>query len=217
MNRVDLKSEPLTPTNSAIANSTLDSLLIWQIVVAWAGESLCEPSRLGWWRTDLIDEAGGGDFLQRLLPKTYLWAGLEALRDAAMRVDRQKRQRLAQADQINTLFFWGFEVDEKLQDRLSMHKRSQRSPVDCLDLPLELGAAFDPTELEAVLTSPGSAATSELVSEGRAIQGTVPQSLELRAKHLAAALLPLTDSYSMPFYAVSSDPADTGKEAGYGK
>lgn len=30
----------------------------------------CEPKRLNWWRTDLVDEEGGGKFFGRLLPKT---------------------------------------------------------------------------------------------------------------------------------------------------
>ncbi|ESA32464.1 hypothetical protein N836_26010 [Leptolyngbya sp. Heron Island J] len=214
MGNVDPTTQELTLSKQPIADSVLDSILVWQFVVAWAGESLCEPSRLGWWRTDLIDKDGGGDFLQRLLPKTYLWASLEAVREAAIRTDQQKRQRLAQADQVNTLFFWGFELDEKLQDRLAVHKRGQKSPADRLDLPLELGAEFDPADLKAVLTRPGSdnGKGYKLVSEGRAMQGVPPQSLDLRAKHLAAALLPFTDSYPMPFYPMVAD-----REANHGK
>ncbi|WP_395830945.1 hypothetical protein [Archangium violaceum] len=41
--------------------STLDTILALQLTVAWAGEGRCEPARLGWWQTDLVDEAGGGD------------------------------------------------------------------------------------------------------------------------------------------------------------
>lgn len=189
-----------------LSDSTLDDILMWQFLVAWAGESLSEPSRLGWWRTDLFDEEGGGDLFLRLLPKTHLWAAFEAMREAALRCDQNKRQQIAQADQVNTLFFWGFEYDEQLRDRLVAHKSSQRSPMDCLDWPLEPSSDFKPTEFEEVLASLGNSNDNsfEIVSEGRAIKGTPPQSMSLRAQRLAAALLPLTKSYPMPFYPMQS-------------
>jgi hypothetical protein len=43
-------------------NDTIDKILTLQIMVA--GEGGCEPKRLDWWRTNLIDEYGGGDLLQ---------------------------------------------------------------------------------------------------------------------------------------------------------
>jgi hypothetical protein len=72
---------------STLPNETLDEILAFQFVVAWAGEGRCEPKRLGWWDTDLIDPAGGGDLLARLLPRTHAWASLEAVREAARRTD----------------------------------------------------------------------------------------------------------------------------------
>jgi hypothetical protein len=48
-------------------DAALDSILAMQLTVAWAGEGRCSPARPGWWDTDLIDEAGGGDFFARLL------------------------------------------------------------------------------------------------------------------------------------------------------
>ncbi|MEH1827217.1 MAG: BrxE family protein [Nostoc sp.] len=44
-----------------VTKDTLDNILALQIIVAWAGEGICDPKRLNWWRTDLIDENGGGD------------------------------------------------------------------------------------------------------------------------------------------------------------
>jgi hypothetical protein len=43
-------------------------LLTLQLLVAWAGEALSDPPRLGWWRTMLVDELGGGDLCQRAEP-----------------------------------------------------------------------------------------------------------------------------------------------------
>ena len=58
-----------------ISSNALDTILALQLTVAWAGEGLSAPKRLDWWKTDLIDEDGGGDFFARLLPKTARWAG----------------------------------------------------------------------------------------------------------------------------------------------
>lgn len=60
----------------------LDTLLIAQLAVAWAGEGGEEP-RLGWWRSDLVSEFGGHDLFQRLLPHTWEWAALQGAREAA--------------------------------------------------------------------------------------------------------------------------------------
>jgi hypothetical protein len=68
-----------------ILDTALDEILALQITAAWAGEGACVPPRLGWWRTDLVDPAGGGDLLARLLPKTHAWASIEAVREAAIR------------------------------------------------------------------------------------------------------------------------------------
>ena len=89
----------------------LDQILTIQFLVAWAGEGRCEPPRLGWWATDLVDEFGGGDFLQRLLPKTHEWAAFEAVREAAKRRAEAARKKSANADGMRSLFYLGYEVD----------------------------------------------------------------------------------------------------------
>ena len=73
-----------------VVNSDLDLALTAQIAVAWAGEGGEEP-RLGWWQTDLVSEFGGEDLLRRLLPKTYPWAMLQAVREAGRRKDEELR------------------------------------------------------------------------------------------------------------------------------
>jgi hypothetical protein len=47
-----------------------------QLAVAWAGEAAGEPTRLGWWKSDLVDPEGGGDLFARLALRTAPWAGL---------------------------------------------------------------------------------------------------------------------------------------------
>lgn len=184
-------------------NATFDKILTLQIMVAWAGEGGCEPKRLDWWRTDLIDEYGGGDLLQRLLPKTHLWASLEAVRLATIQVDRRKRQEMAQPDTVRSLFFWGFEIDEKLAERLAFHKQNKNklTPLEALPyFTINITQPFSETEFEEAIRIPNQKINFTVVPNGREIVGEIVTDLELRAKKLAAALLPLTDSYTMPFY-----------------
>ncbi len=184
-------------------NATIDKILTLQIMVAWAGEGGCEPKRLDWWRTDLIDEYGGGDLLQRLLPKTHLWASLEAVRLATIQVDRRKRQEMAQPDAVRSLFFWGFEIDEKLAERLAFHKQNKNklTPLEALPyFTINITQPFSETEFEEAIRIPNQKINFTVVPNGREIVGEIVTDLELRAKKLAAALLPLTDSYTMPFY-----------------
>jgi hypothetical protein len=184
-------------------NDTIDKILTLQIMVAWAGEGGCEPKRLDWWRTDLIDEYGGGDLLQRLLPKTHLWASLEAVRLATIQVDRRKRQEMAQPDTVRSLFFWGFEIDEKLAERLAFHKQNKNklTPLEALPyFTINITQPFSETEFEEAIRIPNQKINFTVVPNGREIVGEIVTDLELRAKKLAAALLPLTDSYTMPFY-----------------
>lgn len=184
----------------SMTESTLDAILALQMSVAWAGEGLCEPKRLDWWRTDLIDPAGGGYLFQELFPKTHAWASLEAVRKVAIAQDRQMRQQMAQPDQVHTLFFWGFAVDEQLDDRLLEHKRDRKNPVEGLPLPLDLGGQFTPANFEAAMRIPGRTIDFRVVPGGREIEDQMPEALELNARNLAAALLPLADQYPLPFY-----------------
>ena len=113
---------------AALTDNDLDAILAIQFTIAWAGEGRCQPRRLGWWETDLIDDAGGGDLFARLLPQTHAWASLEAVREAARRTDAKARARMADPDKMRTLFFLGFEVDEQLGDRSAALKRGSRPP-----------------------------------------------------------------------------------------
>jgi hypothetical protein len=195
-----IKLDPGKPTRPVLSDSVRDTILAWQLTIAWAGEGLCEPQRLNWWRTDLVDDNGGGDLFQRLFPNTYAWACLEAVRQAAIQRDQQIRSGMAQPDGVQTLFFWGFDIDEQLSDRLTEHKYSASPPEQCLDLPLALDQPFCQTTLETTLQIPGRPIQVTVVPDGRELGGALPQSPELRVRNLAAALLPLGAHYPMPFY-----------------
>jgi len=187
------------------APADLDAVLALQLAVAWAGEGLCRPARLGWWQTDLVDEGGGGYLFRQLLPQTHAWATLEAVRATARRLDRQARERMAEPERMRTLFFWGFRIDEKLDERLAGHKRDGSTPHETLallgELPsFALDAPFDRDAFETFLTSGAPAVKTRVVPGGRQLVGEIPDALALRARRLAAALLPLAEHYPAPFF-----------------
>lgn len=45
---------------SGADDAVLDAVLAVQLTVAWAGEGRCEPKRLGWWDTDVLDAESQG-------------------------------------------------------------------------------------------------------------------------------------------------------------
>ena len=186
-------------------NDDLDHSLALQLTVAWAGEALSVPARLGWWRTDLVDEEGGGDLLGRLLPRTHRWAALESAREAARRADAKARSKLADPDAAITLYHWGFERDEQLDERLAHHKRHanaadpQTDPSAVLGDALGIFASFDAGTFEAFLQGLPGRASFETVPGGRKLKGKRPEFDAELCDILVAALLPFADSYPMPF------------------
>jgi hypothetical protein len=178
----------------------LDDILAVQFLVAWAGEKRSKPPRFGWWDTDLVDEAGGGDLLARLAPRTHAWAALEAVREAARRVDAKARERHGEPDRLRTIFFLGFELDEKLGDRLAAHKRGARPPVEILPLPFALGGEFPRESVIAALAPAGAPAFEKVPPVGRQLKGQAPGAAAALVRALAAALVPPADEYPMPFF-----------------
>ncbi|WP_437718188.1 BREX-6 system BrxE protein [Sorangium sp. So ce448] len=150
------------PHGNPRPDETLDAILAMQVTTAWAGEGRCSSRRLGWWDTDLIDDAGGGDLFARLLPQTYVWASLEA----ALRTDAKARAKMADPDKLRTLYFLGFELDEQLGDGFAAHKRSGRPPAEVLPLPLPLTADFAKEKLVSALQG-GDAASTRVPEGGR--------------------------------------------------
>ena len=181
---------------ASVPDAALDAILGWQFTIAWAGEGRCSPKRLGWWDTDLIDAAGGGDFFARLLPQTHAWASLEATREAARRTDAKARVKL-DPDRMRTLFFLGFELDERLGDRLRVLKGAGRPPSETLPLPLPLSAAFSKDKFAVAL---GGDVPFTIVPGGRQLKGARPDAPEVAVARLAAALVPLVDQYPLPFF-----------------
>lgn len=188
--------------STEVKPATLDKIIALQFTIAWAGEANADPPRLKWWRTDLIDEYGGGDLMERLAPRTHKWASLEAAREAAALVDRKARQRMADPDRVRTLYFWGFEVDEQLTERIRSLKWQQREPSEVLPLPLSLSETFDRAALEKALSS-GDAPAYTVQMSGREMKVPLPKDQGEAAKILVATLLPLSEEYPTPFFRLS--------------
>lgn len=181
-----------------ILDDALDAILAVQFTIAWAGEGRCSPKRLGWWDTDLVDDAGGGDFFARLLPQTHAWAALESVREAARRTDAKARGKMADPDKVRSIYFLGFEVDEQVGDRLAAHKRSGQKPTAVLPLSLPLTADFSKEKLVAALE--GGDVPFTTVPNGRQLKGERPVAPDALVKRLAAALVPLAEQYPLPFF-----------------
>jgi hypothetical protein len=182
--------------------ATLDSILALQLSVAWAGEARSQPPRLGWWQTDLVDEAGGADLLSRLVPRTHAWATLEAVREAARRVDERTRRRSGAPDRLLTLFQLGLALDEQLAERIAHHRRRGTAPRDVFGSQLSVASAFDRAGFEALVRQSAPSPNVETVPEGRLVTGAPPADPLSRARVLVAALAPFTAEYPMPHFKV---------------
>ena len=183
------------------SQGALDAVLEAQFIVAWVGESgEGENRRLGWWTTQLGDEYAGVDLFRRLLPKTWRWAVLEAAREAARRDDARRRERTHDADTVLSLFSLGFEVDERLEQRLGDLKRATNDPLSVFsDLS---GLWQDGYRQDEVVSWLEERPRVEVVATptGRRIRGDTPARLEEVVDGLLAGLLPLGDKYPLPHY-----------------
>ena len=185
---------------NAVSDETLDQILAIQIVVAWAGET-AKPARLGWWKTDLIDPNAGGDLMERLLPRTHLWAALEAAREAARRTDEKARIRMGDPDKLRSLYFLGFATDEALSDRFALLKSQGRPPVEMLRIgPVQ--EKFSKEALVSLFSRKDVKVT--VVPGGRQLKGPMPSDIGELVQGLGAGLIPLVDEYPLPFFKVGA-------------
>lgn len=191
-------------TAPALSQDALDEILMWQLLVAWAGErAASDAPRLSWWNTDLTDPIGGGDFLERLLPVTHRWAGFRGAREAARRIELGLLRALGGAGRVQSLFWIDRTTDELLEERMdTLSIQLRQDPDRALRWPCATDAwnrAVFERSLQGSLNSP-SGSSFQYVSGGREVRG-VPAGASTveRVRALVAALVPLADSYPMPF------------------
>lgn len=189
------------PPRSALPDSALDQLLTAQLAVAWAGEG-GEAPRLGWWKTFMVHEDGGLALFADLTPRTSRWAVLQGAREAARRADAAARGVERESDRLFTLFRFGFEIDERLDERLLDLKRTGRDPR--VALPGLASVITDRWSRDAFddWVAGHGAASVVVSSTGRRLTGAPPSDIEGRARALVAALHPLPRDYPMPHYKI---------------
>lgn len=189
----------------------LDEILAIQFAIAWIGEGGDEP-RLNWWNTEVMSSFGGYDNLRELVPYSAKWLGFKTIREAARRVDEGLRLRASEPGNIYTLFRLGFELDEQLDYRLGeLVQRKASLPallkrVGWLEDPVQ--QEWRPDVVESWLKElVDKKMETKKESIGRRLVGGAPESVLLRMQCLASALLPLSESYSLPHYRISHDGA----------
>ena len=181
------------------SSDACDRILTLQFAVAWAGEASCEPARLGWWKTDLVDLEGGGDLFKRLLPRTFHWASLQAVREAARVTEARRRTSIAGGDRLLTLFHLGFDVDERLRDRIGQLKRREVTPAGSFAHLPDVNAAFEAKAFEAWVVEHGVASKATVVPGGRELKAVAGEDIDATAARLATALVPFAAPYPLPF------------------
>lgn len=195
---VNARRSPSRKERPPLPLSEIDLALTAQFLVAWAGEG-GEERRLGWWRSDLVSEFGGIDLFQRLLPSTWRWAVFQAARETARRTDAALRRQDHNPDRILSLFNLGFELEERLEERLLELKRAGRSPDEALPGLALMAQDWSPTGFWEWVDSHGEVNTT-LTPTGRRIKGEPPTALAPLIHALVAALAPQSDAYPLPHF-----------------
>jgi hypothetical protein len=186
-----------------ISQRDIDSLLSAQLIVAWAGEKggADDPSsqRLGWWHTNIVGEGAEYD-LKELLPNTWRWAMLQAVRHAAKIHDSAVRAKDHDPDRLMTLFSLGFEIDEKVDERLVQFKQNSKPIEEALpDVGSIINAGWDVDRFTTWVTKHGKE-SSTTVPAGRRLKGQPPDQIQALLGKLIAGLAPLSDTYPMPHF-----------------
>lgn len=183
-----------------LADADLDEILTLQLAVAWAGEAADEDEkRLGWWRCDLVSKYGGIALFERLAPRTARWAVYELAREAARLVDTDRRKTDATPHVLLSLFHFGFEVDEQLDDRLLALKQAGVPPEQALPRLAAL-TTWQAEHFAGWLR--GTTKPPKTVAEpsGLRLVGEPPASLPVLARACAAVLAALPQRYNCPHY-----------------
>lgn len=183
---------------SPLPRSAIDAALTAQLAVAWAGEG-GEDRRLGWWRSDLVSEFSGEDLFRRLLPHSWQWAVLQGAREAARIKDAERRAQDHDPDRILSLYHFGFEVDERIEDRLLALKGSGASPREALPgLAEVIEPDWNRDHFLDWAQGHGEVETT-VTPAGRRLKDLGSSSLDQLVQRFVAALAPLGDAYPLPY------------------
>ncbi len=175
-----------------LSETQLDEILALQLGFAWAGEAGDEDERrLAWWKTDLVSKYGGQALFARIAPRTAEWASYEVAREAATRVDAERRSTDANPDNLLSLFHFGFAIDEQLQDRLLALKHAGQPPKQALARLAPLPDTWSREGFSSWISAgPAPAKPPKTVQDpsGLRLSGELPAHPLDQARALAAAL-----------------------------
>lgn len=189
------------PAALALPDTALDFILTAQLAVAWAGEG-GEAPRLGWWKTFMVHEDGGLALFADLTPSTHRWVVFQGAREAARRADAAMRARDHDPDRLYSLYRHGFDIDERLDERLLDHKRAALDPLVALPGLKELCTErWDAAHFADWVAGHG---TVNVVGTpaGRRLTGPPPSDVEGRTRNLVAGLHPASPTYPLPHYKI---------------
>jgi hypothetical protein len=189
--------------NDRVSQRDIDSLLSAQLIVAWAGEKgdADDPAsqRLGWWQTNLVGEGAEYEF-KDLLPNTWRWGMLQAVRHAAKIHDASVRAKDHDPDRLLTLYSLGFEIDEKVDERLVQFKQNSKAIEEVLpDVASMINAGWSLERFTTWVAKHGKESTTT-VPAGRRLKGQPPEQIHTLLGKLVAGLAPLADTYPMPHF-----------------
>ena len=194
-----LPTESSAPAHTRPSDADIDLLLTAQIAVAWAGER-GEEARLGWWDTDMMSEFGGEDLFKRLLPHSWDWAVVQAIREAARRHDAHLRAKVHDPDTVVSLYRLGLTIDERADERLMQLKRRRVGPDYALpDIGKLVAESWRREAFQAWVQKHGDG-KFQAAPAGRQLPGSPPDSLKQTVNQLVAALHPLGERYPLPHF-----------------
>jgi hypothetical protein len=189
--------------NDRISQRDIDLLLAAQLIVAWAGEKGNSDDRasqrLGWWQTNIVGEGAEYD-LKELLPNTWRWAMLQAVRHAAKIHDASVRAKDHDPDRLLTLFSLGFEIDEKVDERLVQFKQNSKALEDVLPEVASMIKSDWSAEGFTRWVEKHGKESSTSVPAGRRLKGQPPEQISALLGKLVAGLAPISETYPMPHF-----------------
>ena len=189
--------------NDRISQRDIDSLLAAQLVVAWAGEKGdsedSSSQRLGWWQTNIVGEGAEYD-LKELLPNTWRWAMLQTVRHAAKIHDASVRAKDHDPDRLLTLYSLGFEIDEKVDERLVQFKQSSKPLEEALpEVASIINSSWSIDRFTTWVEKHGKE-SSTAVPAGRRLKGQPPEQINVLLGRLIAGLAPIAETYPLPHF-----------------
>ncbi len=138
--------------------------------------------------------------MKELLPNTWKWAILQAVREAAKIHDAAVRSKDHDPDRLLTLYSLGFEIDEKVDERLIQFKQTGKVLENVLpDVAEMIGAEWAVDRFTAWVERHGKESFTA-VPAGRRLKGQPPEQLSDLTKRLIGGLANLSDEYPMPHF-----------------